>query len=103
MGRFGPQTFKLFIPFAGPWRMNWLGAAINLGGAFILTPKITDAMLKVSDKLFGKPQYVKVEEAVKKQEEAKRKAEDLAKKQEKAQAKKMGFNPAMMMPPARQG
>lgn len=103
MGRFGPQTFKLFIPFAGPWRMNWLGAAINLGGAFILMPKITDAMLKVSDKLFGKPQYVKVEEAVKKQEEAKRKAEDLAKKQEKAQAKKMGFNPAMMMPPARQG
>ena len=103
MGRFGPQTFKWPIPFAGPLRASWLGAIINIGGMFALTPIISNALTGVADKLFGKPQYVKVEEAVKKQEEAKRKAEDLAKKQEKAQAKKMGFNPAMMMPPARQG
>jgi len=100
LGRFGPQTFKWPIPFGGPLRMNWLGAFINLGGAFLLMPVITNAMLKVSDTVFGKPQYIKVEEAVKKQEEAKRKADDLAKKQQKALAKAgglpQGFNPAML-------
>jgi hypothetical protein len=100
MGRFGPQTFKWLIPFAGPLRMNWLGAAINLGGGILLMPVISNAMLKVSDAVFGKPQYIKVEEATKKQEEAKRKADDLAKKQQKALAKAgglpQGFNPAML-------
>jgi hypothetical protein len=100
MGRFGPQTFKWPIPFGGPLRMNWLGAAINLGGGLLLMPVISNAMIKVSDTVFGKPQYIKVEEAVKKQEEAKRKADDLAKKQQKALAKAgglpQGFNPAML-------
>jgi hypothetical protein len=111
MGRFAPQTFKWPIPVLGPLRMNWLGAAINLGGAFLLMPKITEGLLAISDKILGKPQYIKVEEAVKKQEEAKHKAEAEAKHKAEAEAKKQqqaqakvgglpplpaGFNPAMI-------
>jgi len=104
LGRFAPQTAKFPLPFLGPIRMNWLGAAINIGGGFLLMPVISNLLLKMTDAIIGKPQYIKVEEATKKMEEAKHKQEELLKKQQKQQqgiaGLPAGFNPSgLTMPP----
>jgi TRAP-type C4-dicarboxylate transport system permease small subunit len=104
LGRFAPQTAKFPLPFLGPIRMNWLGAAINIGGGFLLMPVISNLLLKMTDAIIGKPQYIKVEEATKKMEEAKHKQEELLKKQQKQQqgvaGLPAGFNSAgLTMPP----
>jgi hypothetical protein len=103
LGRFAPQTAKFPLPFLGPIRMNWLGAAINIGGGFLLMPVISNLLLKATDAIIGKPQYIKVEEATKKLEEAKHKQEELLKKQQKQQqgiaGLPAGFNPAGLTMP----